>query len=104
MTHEQIAYTNVTDDDWVMAKRSIVQPEQVYGAGSQFHTFIGEDIDGIGAHDGDLIDMTHVITWTPGEEAPWYEAGELYAMARRGANRARGITAGRMAFAQRMGL
>ena len=101
---EQIAYTNVTDDDWVMAKRDFIHPEHVYSPGSQFHTFISEDHFGIGAHDGDVIDMTNVTEWTPDEEAPWYEAGALYAMARRGANRMRGVTAGRIAFVQRMGL
>jgi hypothetical protein len=44
---------------------------------------------GIGAYDRMVIDMTDVTEWTPDEELPWYEAGELYAMARRGANEMR---------------
>ena len=68
MTNDIEAYTNITDDDWVMA-----EPER-------------EPVMGIGAYDRQVIDMTNVTEWTPDEEAPWYEAGALYAMACRGAN------------------
>ena len=57
------AYTNVTADDWVMA-----------------------DDGGIGAQDGDYIDLTDVTEWHEDDPAPIYPAGTLYADAIRGAN------------------
>jgi len=57
------AYTNVTADDWVMA-----------------------DDGGIGAQDGDYIDLTDVTEWHEDDPAPIYQAGTLYADAIRGAN------------------
>lgn len=43
-----------------------------------------EPVMGIGAYDRQVIDMANVTEWTPDEELPWYEAGELWAMALRG--------------------
>ena len=41
---------------------------------------------GIGAQDGDIVDMTDVTEWHEDDPAPRYEAGTLYADAIRGAN------------------
>jgi len=62
-----IAYTTLTDDDWVMAER----------------------LQGIGAQDGDYIDLTDVTEWHEDDPAPVYQAGTLYADAIRGANEMR---------------
>jgi len=59
-----------------------IGPDAVYPSGRYF-VLLAELERGIGAHDGDTIDMTNVTEWTPDEELPWYEAGELWAMALR---------------------
>jgi hypothetical protein len=64
------------------AERKAITPDDIYPSGKYF-TLLREQENGIGAHDGDIIDMANVTDWTPDEEAPFYEAGELWAMALR---------------------
>ena len=65
------------------------QPEEVYGPANGYHTFIDEIVNGIGARDEDVIDMTNVTEWDDDYQLPWFDAGELYTIARAGANRMR---------------
>jgi len=46
---------------------------------------------GIGAQDATAIDYTNVTEYREGAEVPWLEAGEAYALARRGANEMRAL-------------
>lgn len=60
-----------------------------------------EEVFGIGAYDRMEINMERAAYrgWADfdGDLSPWYEAGELYAMARRGANEMRRKAADRAA-------
>ena len=75
-----------------------VQPEEVYGRAH--FSFLEETLHGCPPYWGDKDTMDYRVVG----EGPWAEVGEAHALARREASRARSVTSGRRAFAERMGL
>jgi len=78
----------------------VIQPEDVYGAGTKYRTLCVELDRGLPPHWQDSVDMDYLVVG----EGPWATVGEAHALARRESNRLRRVNYGRLLFAQRIGL